>query len=92
MADHLPVLWSGLLVWLHPGSGHRGVHTRNSAAGATQCLTFTLLDNMHLSPVNQCLRDEKNLTFTCFGLSSLSYALIVTSQGSQVRLLPSETI
>ena len=33
MADHLSVLWTGLLVWLQSGGGHRGVHTRNTNAG-----------------------------------------------------------
>lgn len=35
VAGHLPVLWSGLLVWLLSGGGHRRVHTRNTTAGIT---------------------------------------------------------
>lgn len=35
VADHLSVLWSGLLVWLQPGGEHWGVHTRNPTAGIT---------------------------------------------------------
>lgn len=35
MADHLPVLWSGLLVRLQSRGGRCGVHTRNITAGIT---------------------------------------------------------
>lgn len=33
LAHHLPVLWSGLLVWFHSSGRHWRVHTRNFTAG-----------------------------------------------------------
>lgn len=77
MAGYLPLLQSGLLVWLHTGCGCWRVHSRSSIAGITHVMTkyyfsYSVFFMGNVLLLQAALRFSPRFIFTRFTCNSVA--------------------